>query len=441
MLSQKRIFDPLYGTIYLSQFEYELIQLPEVQRLREVRMCNINSLLITGASQISRFEHSIGVMYLAKVWLENNKKVLPYPLKAEDILSAAILHDMQTGPFGHSLQYVLEDNEIEGNFEHQNIFEGKKSNYYQDLDAKRNYAGFQFRSNILLKNSWLTISELIEGTSELGALISGNIDLDNIDNVIRLAYHVGVAKKEDAEIAIILAKDIQIENKRINISQKSIAIIEAWQKIRQKLYELLLLDWAEFSAKAMLTKAIEIAISQNLIGTDTWIDTDSQFLSRLENIEDENLEVRDLIKRIKCGDLYEPLYLYKSTSTTEYQSINTEEQKLILTNEINNILKNEFKIGTKVILHFILDKGKTNRAIKVKLRENQKNITIGNNSNQLLIGIFLSKKNQLNYDIIQKIEFRLNHFFADEVGLQDLQPLSDPLPPNIQPQPQLTLNL
>lgn len=441
MLSQKRIFDPLYGTIYLSQFEYELIQLPEVQRLREVRMCNINSLLITGASQISRFEHSIGVMYLAKVWLENNKKILPYPLKAEDILAAAILHDMQTGPFGHSLQYVLEDNEVEGNFEHQNIFEGRKSNYYQELDAKRNYAGFQFRSNILLKNSWLAISELIEGTSELGGLISGNIDLDNIDNVIRLAYHVGVAKKEDAEIAIKLAKDMQIQDKKINISKESITSIEAWQKIRQKLYELLLLDWAEFSAKAMLTKAIEIAISQKLIGTDTWIDTDSQFLDRLENLEDENLEIGDLIKRIKCGDLYEPLYLYKSTSTAEYLSINTEEHKLIITDQISKILKNEFKIGTKIILHFILDKGKTNRAIQINLRGNPKEITIGKNSNQLLIGIFLSKKNQLTYDIIQKIETRLNHFFTDEIRLQGLQPLSDPLPPNIQPQPQLTLNL
>lgn len=441
MLSQKRIFDPLYGTIYLSQFEYELIQLPEVQRLREVRMCNINSLLITGASQISRFEHSIGVMYLAKVWLENNKKVLPYPLKAEDILSAAILHDMQTGPFGHSLQYVLEDNEVEGNFDHQNVFEGKKSRYYQDIDANYKYAGFQFKANILLKNSWVKISQLIEGTSELGALISGNIDLDNIDNVIRLAYHVGIAKKEDAEIAIKLAKDIQIQDKKINISQQSIATIEAWQKIRQKLYELLLLDWAEFSAKAMLTKAIEIAISQKLIGTDTWIDTDSQFLDRLENVEDQNLEVRDLVKRIKCGDLYEPLFLYKSTSTTEYQSVNTEEQKLILTHKIHNILKTEFRIGTKVILHFILDKGKTNRAIQVNLRENQKDITIGNNSNQLLIGIFLSKKNQLNYDIIQEIESRLNSFFADEVGLQGLKPLNDPLPSDIQPQPQLTLNL
>ena len=155
MLSQKRIFDPLYGTIHLSEFEYELIQLPEVQRLREVRMCNINSLLITGASQISRFEHSIGVMYLAKVWLENNKKILPYPLKAEDILAAAILHDMQTGPFGHSLQYVLEDNEVEGNFEHQNVHNSKKSKYYQDFDANYKYAGFQFKANIFLEKSFL----------------------------------------------------------------------------------------------------------------------------------------------------------------------------------------------------------------------------------------------------------------------------------------------
>ena len=231
------------------------------------------------------------------------------------------------------------------------------------------------------------------------------------------------------------------QDKKINISQESITSIEAWQKIRQKLYELLLLDWAEFSAKAMLTKAIEIAISQKLIGTDTWIDTDSQFLDRLENLEDENLEIRDLIKRIKCGDLYEPLYLYKSTSTEEYQSINTEEHKLIITDQISKILKNEFKIGTKVILHFILDKGKTNRAIKINLRGNPKEITIGKNSNQLLIGIFLSKKNQLTYDTIQKIDTRLNLFFTDEIRLQGLQPLSDPLPPNIQPQPQLTLNL
>jgi len=164
-------------------------------------------------------------------------------------------------------------------------------------------------------------------------------------------------------------------------------------------------------------------------------------LDRLENLEDKNLEIRDLIKRIKCGDLYEPLYLYKSTSITEYQSINTEEQKLILTHKIHNILKTEFKIGTKVILHFILDKGKTNRAIEIHLRDNQKDITIGNDSKQLLIGIFLSKKNQLNYDIINKIQSRLNLFFADEIGLQGLEPLSDPLPPTIQPEPQLTLNL
>lgn len=70
-----------------------------------------------------------------------------------------------------------------------------KVNIIRILDANYKYAGFQFKSKHFRK-SWVNISQLIEGTSELGALISGNIDLDNIDNVIRLAYHVGVAKKE-----------------------------------------------------------------------------------------------------------------------------------------------------------------------------------------------------------------------------------------------------
>ena len=58
-------------------------------------------------------------------------------------------------------------------------------------------------------------------------------------------------------------------------------------------------------------------------------------------------------------------------------------------------------------------------------------------------GMFMQEyaKNQLNYDIINKIQSRLNLFFADEIGLQGLEPLSDPLPPTIQPEPQLTLNL
>ena len=159
----------------------------------------------------------------------------------------------------------------------------------------------------------------------------------------------------------------------------------------------------------------------------------SQILQKINGIGTSKKETREQsgVKSLESGHkISDKVHSFKSM----------ENLKNDLTN-LATYAKTEFKIGTKVILHFILDKGKTNRAIEIHLRDNQKDITIGNDSKQLLIGIFLSKKTQLNYDIINKIQSRLNLFFADEIGLQGLEPLSDPLPPTIQPEPQLTLNL
>lgn len=44
------IWDALYGKIEFSPLVYKCMLSPEVQRLREVRLCNINSLCITGSS-------------------------------------------------------------------------------------------------------------------------------------------------------------------------------------------------------------------------------------------------------------------------------------------------------------------------------------------------------------------------------------------------------
>lgn len=57
-----RVFDPLYGRLQLTPLESRVFAVPELQRLRYIRMCNINSMLITGASEISRFEHALGTL-------------------------------------------------------------------------------------------------------------------------------------------------------------------------------------------------------------------------------------------------------------------------------------------------------------------------------------------------------------------------------------------
>ena len=65
------ILDPLYGKIEFSQLIYKCMLSPEVQRLREVRLCNINSLCITGSANINRFEHSVGTAYLASINIDS----------------------------------------------------------------------------------------------------------------------------------------------------------------------------------------------------------------------------------------------------------------------------------------------------------------------------------------------------------------------------------
>jgi HD superfamily phosphohydrolase len=391
-MNKKRFFDPLYGPVELDDFEYSLIFLPEVQRLRYVRMCNINSLLVTGASEISRFEHILGVMRLAKEWVKFNSDSMTEHQK-KSFIAAAILHDFQTGPFGHSLQYILEENETDEQFKHDDLEHGVDNNYHQLTDAAASFAGKVFESSKLLGDYWQEITELIHGSGSLGPLISGTLDIDNIDNVIRLAYHVGVADKADATIALNLSRDLKCESRSITISTQSLPLVERWQEIRRRLYQLLLLDWAEFSAKAMLTKSIELLIVRNKLGPDVWKMTDLEFLSHLQDISvGEAQDAKELARRISCGDLYHPVLLAEFPGTSKYDDLNNPLEKRKLESRIKILIKSKLSLSKEVIVHYIKDKGKTDRAVPVIIRDSNRKVTLGMNSDKTLIGIFISSE-------------------------------------------------
>lgn len=428
MLTAMRSWDPLYGRIEFTEFEYGLLKLSEVQRLRYVRMCNINSLLVTGASEISRFEHTIGVLHLTKQWCKAHKIADSI---ARNIIAAAVLHDMQTGPFGHSMQYVLEDNEIDGDFVHEDLSHGWKSTYHQEVMAGASFAGRPFGAPAYLGKNWENVAGIIRGEGTYGPLIAGTMDLDNIDNVVRLAFHVGVAERADAAIAEELARQIAPIKGGIYLPKSAIPTIERWQFIRRRLYELLLLDWAEFSAKAMLTRAIERAAAHEIIGADSWIRTDSEFLDHLERSAIGNgQEVRDLVRRLKCGDLYTPVYLGRSSTIGAYGALNEIDSKKGLE---ASLIRLSGARGTRVITHYILDKGKTDRAITITTEDDSR-LTIGASSQQLLCGLFISTPST------EAERTSLAKAYSDllsEYGVFDLRPLADPMGEKPPPQQRL----
>ena len=378
-----RCFDPLYGRMVLTSREADLLRAPEVQRLRNIRMCNINSLLITGASEISRFEHSLGVVRLAKEWSTATAAT------AEDAIvlsAAAMLHDIKTAPFGHSLEYIFADSPDLKSLDHQRVGRGLEDDFFQRTRANVSYMGVQFEAPAIMAEHWPLVAQTIAGTGRLGPLISGSLDLDNIDNVVRLAYHVGLAAREDSRVAVALAKDIRVVSGGLSISSDSVSHVKRWQFLRHQLYRYLLHDWAEFSAKGMLTKAIELATISELIGTDSWILTDDALIGLLiSSSVGDNQDVGAILKRLMLADLYSSVALFRSARTDGYRELSNPRTKRSLEARMSEILK------CPCLVHVILDHSKTDRRVGLYVRDRKEHIAIGYDSNEVLIGLFSSR--------------------------------------------------
>jgi len=278
---------------------------PEVQRLREVRLCNINSLCITGSSNINRFEHSVGTAYLAAVNAETilQRHVGLEKKEKEIFIIAALLHDVANGPFGHSYEYIMEK---KGFIPEQGLGDIFTDVVSVGTGAHKNSSPFETiffgklraLTSILSQEQKEEISKIIAGSHPLSKLISNSIDLDNIDNVFRMAYHMGLSFRKEAPRK--LAESMYIENGSVVFLEKAKTYLEEWYSVRQKVYKFLLLNPQEFAGKYMLTEAMDIlfeCISQGKTeGQDVkWNYTDYQLMEELDKIKEVWLKRKTLL--------------------------------------------------------------------------------------------------------------------------------------------------
>src|SRR4030043_2374302 len=102
------IKDPVHGYVYITEEEKTIIDSYPVQRLHRLRQLAGAEYVYPGANH-TRFEHSVGVMYLAGRVAEN-----PHisQLIDEDELGmvriAGLLHDVGHGPFSHVFEHLLD---------------------------------------------------------------------------------------------------------------------------------------------------------------------------------------------------------------------------------------------------------------------------------------------------------------------------------------------
>ena len=101
------IQDPIYGYIYITDVEKEIIDSFPVQRLHRLKQLAGAEYAYPAANH-TRFEHSLGVMYLAGLACENsNLTELLGNDEVQTIRLAALLHDVGHGPFSHIYEHLL----------------------------------------------------------------------------------------------------------------------------------------------------------------------------------------------------------------------------------------------------------------------------------------------------------------------------------------------
>jgi HD superfamily phosphohydrolase len=312
MLGRRSMFrDSLYGVVRLDDELAALAAEPIVQRLRHVRLSNIDSIDLPGIASLSRYEHVLGVAYLASQVGFRSKLS-----RSDDLIltASALLHDWAITSFGHLVEEALQY--VGTGFDHQErlrqIALGKATEEVLGVERQillgrgtglsqwlRSVAQSDISNDQLLA----AIMSHIHGGGRRGRVICGDIDLDNIDNVFRMAYHLGLEVDRATPIRLAGAiVDCDRDGAPIFL-RKAEKDIQTWRSTRSAVYENLMLAPHDFVGKTMMLYATIRAFEDGEIKILDWSMTDFEYLHRL--LSSDVSEAKDAAVRWIAGELWD----------------------------------------------------------------------------------------------------------------------------------------
>jgi hypothetical protein len=221
------IQDPIYGYIYITEAEKEIIDSFPVQRLHRLRQL-AGAEYVYPAANHTRFEHSLGVMYLAGLSCENSN-IAEHLTKDEiqTIRLAALLHDIGHGPFSHVYEHLL----VKLNRTHEDLTQW----LIEKSELKDKLQEIGQNPNTIGK---LSVGKLeSRGKNFVNQIIQSAMDVDKLDFVVRDTYHTGAKYGYVDILRLIHAFDVSEGNLAVDIGALSalesliLARIESFKSI------------------------------------------------------------------------------------------------------------------------------------------------------------------------------------------------------------------
>ncbi len=328
-MTYKTIQDTIHGSIKFKGPFLELLETPELQRLRGIKQLGLANLVFPGANH-TRLEHSIGAYRVAEkmadsLELDQREKRV--------VMAAALLHDIGHAPFSHTLESALADRTDKDHMDvTQDIITGER------VIDERNGPPV---SKILEDNGIdpEKVAELIKEEDEsdvkltdyqgqdgdedrrkkqyLNNMIHGPLDVDQLDYLLRDSHYTG-AVHGVVDIERLL-QTVEIHEGKMTISKGGIPAIEGMLVARGLMYSSVYFHKTSRIAELMLSKAVE---DLDVFLADIYTMSDWELLNHLK---EEGGFQREMINRIKYRDLYKSCFSLNREELKKAGGIDVEE--------------------------------------------------------------------------------------------------------------------
>jgi len=242
------IKDPVHGYVYVTEAEKEIIDSYPVQRLHRLRQLAGAEFVYPGANH-TRFEHSIGVMYLAGRLSENPN--LSQYLSEDEIQTiriAALLHDVGHGPFSHVFEHILVKF-LNKTHEDMTTWVIQKSELNDIIN------GLGYDPDVIGK---LAVGSLHKpGKAFIDQIIQSSVDVDKLDFVVRDTYHTGAEYGYVDIFRLIHMLDVLDENLAVDLG--ALSAFESFMIARLESFKSIYFHRVGRAAQIMIATAMEEA--------------------------------------------------------------------------------------------------------------------------------------------------------------------------------------
>jgi uncharacterized protein len=256
VFKRKIINDPLYGFITIAdKLVFEVIEHTYFQRLRRIEQLGLASMVYPGALH-TRFQHAIGAMHLMGLAIETlrSKGLEISNQEAQGAILAILLHDIGHGPFSHA----LEDHIVHG-ISHEEI-----------TLMFLKYLNSEFNNKL---ETAIAIFENSYPRKFLHQLVSGQLDVDRLDYLMRDSFYTGVSEGVISTDRIL--KMLTVVDDELAVELKGIYSIEKFIVARRLMYwqvyyhkTVLAVEYMQISilnrARALASKGVDLPASAAL---------------------------------------------------------------------------------------------------------------------------------------------------------------------------------